>query len=62
MPDYISVYADHAIDKQISSADWSYPGQLVQHCRYLCSSARQLCLLPKRACHLRASYNHHKSI
>jgi len=22
--DYISVYADHAIDKQISSADWSY--------------------------------------
>jgi len=34
--DYISVYADHAMDKQISSADWLYLLQLVQYCWYLC--------------------------
>jgi len=34
--DYISVYADHAMDKQMSSADWSYLPQLFQHCRCLC--------------------------
>ena len=28
--DYISVYTDHVIDKQISSVDWSYLPQLVQ--------------------------------
>ena len=33
--DYISVYADHAIDKQISSADSSYLPQLVQAIEYL---------------------------
>jgi len=32
--DYISVHTDHAIDKQISSADWSY----LQYCWYLCYS------------------------
>jgi len=37
IPDYISVYADHAIDYHLSSADWSYLPQLVQAIEYLIS-------------------------
>jgi len=35
--DYVSVYADHAMDKQILGADWSYLPQLVQAIEYLIS-------------------------
>ena len=37
VPDYISVYADHAMDKQISSAYWSYLQKWVQHCQNHCA-------------------------
>jgi len=35
--DYISVYADQVMNKQMSSADWSYLSQLVQAIEYLVS-------------------------
>ena len=48
MSNCISVYAEDAVDKQTSCADWSY----FQHCQYLCSyilaGVRQLCLLAKQ--------------